>query len=496
MTPRSRPRRGRHLVAALAALLAASACTLGPDYARPPVAVPLAWRDPVQDSVAPDTAWWLSYGDPVLAQLVAEALRENRDIRIAATRVDEYLGRYGQTRAAQFPTVGVQGDSTLAGRQRSSRITSGIPDGVSAESAMYLAAVSASWELDLWGRLRRGTEAARADLLATEEARRGVVLSLVGQVVAGYLDLRTLDRRLAVARDTLVSRTESLRIFDLRFRGGVISELELSQSRSEYAQTLSSIPTLEAQIAQRENALCLLLGRNPGPIPRGRALDELAVPPIPAGLPSDLLLRRPDLRQAEQALVAANARIGAAQALYFPRITLTGLFGGASTELGDLFTGPARTWSYAATLAVPIFNAGAISGQVAQANAQQQGALLSYQQAIQSAFADVDSALTTSFKAREEVSALAQQVDALRRYARLARLRYDNGYTSYIEVLDSERSLFTAELNYASSQGAALSAVVDVYKAMGGGWIDVADRGTPIGNAAPVAERARQQPLF
>jgi multidrug efflux system outer membrane protein len=275
--------------------------------------------------------------------------------------------------------------------------------------------------------------------------------------------------------------------------------MELAQSESEYEASLATIPQIETQIAQQEDALSVLLGHNPGPILRGRELTELAVPPVPAGLPSDLLQRRPDLRQAEQNLIAANALIGAARALYFPTISLTGMFGTASGQFSKLFTGPARIWSYAGSLTVPIFTAGSISGQVSQAEAQQQQALFQYQQSIQVAFQEVDDALIALQKSREQLVVQGRQVDALRTYSRLARLRYEGGYTSYIEVLDAERSLFNAQLSYTQTNGLVFTSLIGLYKAMGGGWVVEAERMTgqvmQHGAAAPAAaQTATEQP--
>ena len=471
-------------VATLAAALA-SGCMIGPDYVRPPVDVPPAWRVEYAQAVGLANApWWEQFGDGTLNLLIETALRENRDLRVAAARVDEFGGRLAVARSALFPQVAASAD---AARQRASRDQplNPIPSSVSPIYNTYDALASASWEIDLWGKLRRSTEAARADLLAAAESKRGVVLSLVSAVASGYISLRDLDRQLEIARETTKTRADSLQVFELRFKGGVVSELELAQNRSEYAQALASIPQIESQIAQTENAISVLLGRNPGPIPRGVAIDQLAAPTVPAGLPSELLERRPDLRQAEAQLVAANARIGVAKAAYFPSISLTGALGSASTQLSNLFSGPAGVWSYGASLVAPIFTAGAIAGQVQQAEAQQQQALFSYQKAIQNAFSDVDNALIDHAKSRERLSALAQQVDALATYARLARLRYENGYTSYIEVLDSERTLFSAQLQYADQQALVLNALVSLYKAMGGGWVEVAEDKASASGATP-----------
>jgi len=465
-------------------------CMVGPDYVRPQIDVPPAWRvDYAQATDVANGRWWEQFGDPMLDQLIDTALRDNRDVRVAAARVDEFSGKVAVARSALFPQVAASAD---AARQRTSRDQplNRIPASVSPIYSNYEALASASWELDLWGKLRRGTEAARADLLAAEESKRAVVLALVASVASGYISLRDLDRQLEIARETTKSRYDSLQVFQLRFKGGAVSQLELSQNQSEYASALASVPQLENQIAQTENALSVLLGRNPGAIPRGRTIDQLGLPSVPAGLPSELLERRPDLREAEAQLAAANARIGVAKAAYFPSISLTGALGSASTQLSNLFSGPAGVWSYGANLLAPIFTAGAIAGQVQAAEAQQQEALFSYQKAIQSAFSDVDNALIDQTKSRERLEAIGQQVDALATYARLARLRYENGYTSYIEVLDSERALFSAQLQFADQQAQVLNALINLYKAMGGGWVEIADQKT----ATPVS--AQTAPPF
>ncbi len=289
------------------------------------------------------------------------------------------------------------------------------------------------------------------------------------------MNLRDLDSQLEIATRTAKSREETLRIFTRRFKTGIISDLELSQAKSEYEQALASIPFIEKAIAQQENALCLLLGRNPGPITRGKTIDELGLPAVPEGLPSDLLERRPDIRQAEQSLIAANARIGVAKAQYFPSISLTGAFGWTSTALTSLFTNPARTWNIAASVTQPIFQGGAIYGQVESATAVQEEALFQYKKAVQSAFADVDNALIDQKNTREQLEAQARRVAALRTYARVSKLRYEKGNTSYIEVLDSERSLFVAELAYTQAKGDLFQALVNLYKSMGGGWVARAD---------------------
>ncbi len=457
------------------ALLAAGCAPLGPNYLRPRVDTPAAFRFAETEAAAlVNLHWWEQFRDPTLDALIAEALANNRDLRIAAARVDEYAGRLTATRSALYPQIGYEADSS---RDRGSeRLATPVPSSVANPQTTTSVVLSAQWEIDLWGRLRRQNEAARADLLASEEGRRGVVLSLVSSVAASYIGLRDLDRQLEIARQTLKSREASLRLFERRHQGGIVSRLELSQVRSEYEAAAAQVPALEKSVAQSEHALAFLLGRSPGPVARGKGLDDLAFFAVPAGLPSELLERRPDIRQAEQNLVSANALIGATRALYYPSISLTGLFGVASEELGNLFSGPARTWSFAGSLLGPLFTFGAVEGQVEQAEARHRQLLAAYEKAIQTAFREVDDALVDHRKTRERANTQLRQVTALRDYARLARLRYENGYTSYLEVLDAERSLFNVELQYTQTRADALTALISVYKAMGGGWVDALDR--------------------
>jgi len=459
-------------------------CMVGPDYERPAVDAPGAFR--FEAKATPnlaDTRWWEQFQDPVLDGLVKTALEENKDIRIAAARVEEFLGRFGVTRAQLFPQVGLQGQGSR--QQVSTAIANPLPPGGTNPYGNLALDLGVSWELDLWGKLRRATEAARADLLASEESRLTVILSLTTAVATSYVTLIDLDRQLEIAKGTSASRAEYFRIFKLRFEGGVVSQVELEQARSEYELALSTIPAIEKLIGQQENALSVLLGRNPGPIARDRAIDKLVLPQVPAGLPSELLERRPDLRQAEQQLIAANARIGVAKAQFFPSISLTALLGTASVSLSGLFQGAAKTWAYAGTVGQPIFTGGSLVSQLLITEAQQKQALLQYQKAIQVSFQEVSDALIDQAKTREQLAAQARQVEALRDYARLARLRYENGYTSYLEVTDAETKLFNAELQYTQAQGRLFFALINVYKAMGGGWVDEAARVSGAGAPAP-----------
>ncbi|MDI9569168.1 MAG: efflux transporter outer membrane subunit [Pseudomonadota bacterium] len=465
----------KRLSVVLAAVLLLGGCMLGNDYRRPRVDAPRTWRCEEKDAQAlANTVWWGQFKDPALNELIRTALKESKDVRIATARVEEYLGRLGTTRADFFPQMGL---GAAAGRQRLTEVgPTGWNPATPPTSYTLQGSLNVNWELDLWGKLRRATEAARADLLGADEARRAVMMTLVAAVANGYINLLNYDQQLVIARETLKSRKDSLEIFEKRYAGGVISELELNQSRSEYEDARAVIPQLEKNIAQQENALNLLVGRNPGPIPRGRTLDELAMPAVPAGIPSEILDRRPDIRQAEQNLIAANARIAVARALYFPSISLTGVFGFASAELSDLTTGPAKTWNYAASLTAPIFTAGSIKGRIRQAEALQEQALLKYLQTVQTAFKEVDDSLTDQRKYRERLAVQGEQVTALRNTRRLAGLRYENGYSSYLEVLDAERSLFNGQLSLVQTKGNLFQSLVNIYKTMGGGWITEADK--------------------
>ncbi|AOB33658.1 RND transporter [Bordetella sp. H567] len=451
-------------------------CLLGPDYKHPEIDTPPSFRFADQEArEVVDTVWWRQFQDPTLDTLIAQALAGNKDVQIAAARIEQYLGQLQTTRAQLFPQVGA---GVQAERQGLPIGSVGLPENVGPVFNQYSATLSASWEIDVFGRLRRQTEAARALLLSSEEGRRATILALVASVASAYINLVALDRQLDIAHATADSRGESVRIFTLRYSYGEVSEMELAQSQSEYQAALATIPQLELQIGQQEDGLSILLGRNPTAVPRDRALGQLVLPDLPAGLPSQLLTRRPDLRQAEQNLIAANALIGAARALYFPTISLTGAFGTASTQFSNLFTGASKVWSFAGVVTVPIFTAGAIGGQVRQAEAQHQQVLLQYEKSIQVAFQEVSDSLISLRKTREALAVQGKQVEALGRYARLARLRYEGGYTSYIEVLDAERSLFNSQLQQAQTQGAVFASMVQLYKAMGGGWVLDAERMT------------------
>lgn len=449
-------------------LLASAGCTMGPDYVRPAVPAPPAYRFAEEAQATANTEWWKQFGDPVLDSMVAEALANNLQVQIAVARVDQAAAVLTQARAPLYPQVGYGLDGS---RARGSELNATpIPQTVPNPQTSLQTLAGATWEIDLWGRIRRLSEAARANLYATDEARRGVVLSLVSAVAGTYLQLLGLDEQLAISRRSLASYGESVRLFELKFEHGQVSRMNVEQARTQHETAAAIIPQIAAQVARTENALSILLGRNPGPIVRGTAV---AFPAVPAGLPSEVLANRPDVRQAEQVLVAANAQIGAARALYFPSISLTAAFGWASADLSNLFKGPAQTWSFGGSVTGPIFAAGAISAQVRGAEAGQRAALLAYQASIQNAFADVENALVAHRMLVEQVAAQERLVKAASEYERLARLQYDGGYAPYSTVLQAQQQLFPAELNYAGYRAALSSSLVDIYKALGGGWSTV-----------------------
>jgi len=464
----------------LAALvsLGLAGCTVGPDYVRPTVDPPASWRiDYPKATEVANTRWWEQFGDPVLNELIETALRDNRDVRIAAARVDQFIGALVSTRSQLYPQIGYGAETS---RFRSSRVgVPPIPPGADPYFTLYQASLGASWQLDLFGRVRRLTEAAQAQVYASEQAQRGVVLSLVAGVASSYIGLRALDRQLEIAQATARNFGETARIFELRFKAGIVSQTEVSQIRSQYQQALAAIPAFEQAIAGQENLISILLGRNPGPIPRGKTIDQLVAPVIPADLPSALLERRPDILQAEQNLVAANANIGATRALYYPTISLTGALGSASTAFGSFLSGPASAWLVGAGLAGPIFTFGAIEGQVRTAEAQERAAVNFYQQTILNAFRETNDALTGSQKKIEEAEMQRLRVVELREFARLSRLKFDKGIAGYLEVLVAENELFAAELAAVSLLADRYTQLVNVYQAMGGGWVDIASSMAP-----------------
>ena len=458
----------------VAALL--TGCTFGPNYKRPQVTVPANFRAPEplpapQAESFADLKWFEVFQDEKLQDLIRTALVQNFDLRDAVTRVEQARANLGITRSNQIPQVSASGELNVTRTSRNGAFA--LPPGVPFEQNRNFGQAGLnllSFELDIWGRLRRATEAARADLLNAEETRKAVVSTLVSQLAADYLQLRELDYELEISETTLKNRQDFLQLTQQRQVGGVAALLDLRQAEQLVETAAASIPTTRQQIEQTENQIELLLGQNPGPVNRGRSLIDQHIPDVPAGLPSALLERRPDIRAAEQALIAANANIGVAKAAYFPQITLTGSIGGQSSTLSNLFSGPNGTWSFVPQLTQPIFTAGRLRSNVRLAEAQRDQALVAYERSIQTAFSDVSNALIAHQRTRETRLEQERLVATLEDRKRLAYVRYQGGVDTQLNALDADRDLFAIELTLAQIRYSELVSVVQLYKALGGGW--------------------------
>lgn len=472
----------RHGSVTLLVAVFLAGCAVGPNYKRPVVNTPAVYRQPADDAqaaqpsannssqVAPagvaslgEEKWWEVFQDKQLQELIRTALKNNYDVRIAATRVLQAQAQLGITRADQLPSVNANADIAS---QRSAR-NGPIP---SFQTTLGQATVSAAWNLDFWGRYRRATEAARANLLASEWAQKEVMSTLVASVAADYFVLRQLDLQLEISKRTLSSRQDSLQLTQTLEQHGINSLLDVRQSEQLVYTAAAEVPDLERQITLEENAISILLGNNPGDVPRGLKLTEQPhAPEVPVGLPSALLERRPDILQAEQNLIAANAEIGVARAAYFPQISLTGSAGYASSALANLFTGPAL-WTLAGSATQPIFQGGRLKSNVRLAEAQHEQLLLTYQQTIQGAFRDVSNALVAYRKNREFRIQQEHLVASAQDAAKLSEVRFKVGTTDYLEVLTNNTNYFSAELTLAQAEGNELVALVQLYQALGGGW--------------------------
>ena len=449
----------------------ACGCAVGPNYKRPAADVPPDYRGLAPEAAGKgdarslaDEKWWEVFQDEQLKELIKTALQQNYDVRIAATRILEAQAQLGITRADQFPTI-AGGVAVQNLRNPQSKFLGAY------ETSATQVSGNLAWDLDFWGKFRRATEAARANLAASEWARREVITVLIADLAAAYFQLRALDAQLEISQRTLASRQDSLRLTRLLADGGSTSMLDVRQAEQLVFTAASEIPSLEQQIEQEENFISILLGNNPAPVPRGRKLTEQEHPAaVPAGLPSSLLERRPDIRQAEEQLVFANAQIGVARAAYFPDISLTATAGYQSSALTSLFTGPAGLWNFGGTLTQPIFTAGKLRSNVRLSEARQQEFLLSYEQTIQGAFRDVSDSLvayrrTQEFRQRQELLAASAQ-DA----TRLSQMRYSGGVASYLEVLTNDTNYFSAQLNVVQAQLNERLALVQLYRSLGGGW--------------------------
>ncbi|HXA57429.1 MAG TPA: efflux transporter outer membrane subunit [Candidatus Acidoferrum sp.] len=468
-------KRPNFLVGIFLAAFIFAGCTVGPNYKRPVINTPSSYRGDTttranastpaaaQQSLG-DAKWWTVFEDKQLQALVRVALEQNYDVRIAATRVLEAQAQLGITRADQFPTL-----SAGANLNTTRNAKNPVFQPFQVESGEV--ELSAAWELDFWGKYRRATEAARADLLASEWGRRAVISTLVSDVASSYFELRALDLELDISKETLASRQDSLKLEQALEQNGSVSLVDVRQSEQLVYTASETVPDIERQIQQQENQISILLGQNPGAVERGLELVDQPHPPtVPVGLPSDLLERRPDIRQSEQNLIAANALIGVARAAYFPSISLTGDGGFQSDSLARLFTSPAGLWNFGPSLTQPIFTAGKIHSNVKLAEAQQQEALLTYQQTIQQAFRDVSDALIAYQKDREFREQQELLTASAQDATRLSSIRYNNGVASYLEVLTNETNSFSAQLNLAQARLNELDDLVHLYAALGGGW--------------------------
>jgi outer membrane protein, multidrug efflux system len=461
----------QQIVSGVVAAALLGGCMLGPNYKRPVVAEPGTFRGQATaeaESLA-DAPWWDVFQDPILKYLIQQALHANYDVRIAAARVQEARALLGVARSDLYPSLDY-GVGAARGNVRPG--PTGGPGGQApTTSNAYSASLTASWELDIWGRVRRSNEAALASLLATEDARRGVWLTLVSDLAQAYFELLALDVRLQIARDSANAYQRTFNLFLDRFEQGVASKLETSRAQGALGEAQANVPQLEADIVAKENQIGVLLGKPPAPVPRGTSMyDQPVVPTVPAGLPSALLERRPDLREAEQQLVSANARIGVAKAEFFPKLSLTALFGTASPELSALTGGTATIWAVAGMVSGPLFNAGRTLGTYRASIAQWEQAKLRYELAVLGALREVSDALTALGKLSEAETGQDSAVTALGEAVDHALARYRNGLGSYFEVLEAQQQLFPAQNTLAQIRRNRLLAHVRLYKALGGGW--------------------------
>jgi len=466
----------RRLLLATGLALCASSCTVGPDYVRPPVTTPEQWREVAaeEESIA-NIPWWELFQDEQLQELIRIALEQNRDLKIAVERIEEARARYGISRADLYPALDAQaraGALSFSGGSLTHTPESTSDDNT---TGLYALGVGLSWEIDFFGRIRRANEAERANLFATEEARRAVALTLVSDVARAYVELRDLDLRLEISRRTLESREAYVGLARDRFEGGVTPELDWRQAEAELHRMRSFAYQLEMLAQQKENEISYLLGNHPSAVPRGRPVDRQPIPPrVPAGLPAALLERRPDLREAEQRLISANARIGEAKAQRFPSISLTGAYGVASTDLGDLLESASQSWHIFGGLVQPLFNAGKNKRRVELRRSQTQQAIYEYERTLLRALREVEDALIALEKTGDQRTAQGQRVAAERKVLELSELRYRGGVAAYLEVLDAQRSLFDAEIDEVASVSAQMTSLIRLYRALGGGWPTVA----------------------
>lgn len=482
------------LLASLSAFFL-SACILYPKYKRPCMEMPQEWRTPSEDSsTISNTRWWQEFKDPVLDALIDEALASNLDLQLATARISEFQARLGIVSSQLYPQIYAQGTalrqrfSTTAPGQGTAvpgaplagagegagecACLTGLFPSISPYFNDYLTILTASYQVDLWGKIRSATNASRAELFSQIEARRTVILTLVAAVASEYILLRQYDQQLVISINTLKSRQQSFELARIRYEEGLTSQLEVRQAESDRDEASIQVIKYQTLIPMQENLISVLIGHPPQSIQRGLRIYEWDLPPcIPAGLPIDLLEQRPDIVQAEEALKASNFRIGEARALFFPDLTLTGFYGYESGKLHELFINPSRTWQWLADLLQPIFTGGRLVSNLDLAKAQNQEALVQYLQVILQALKEVDNSLIAHRRSKESFKVQNARVEVLKEYLRLARLQYNNGLVDYLNVLDAERRLFAAQLDLAREQSNIFLTLVDIYKALGGGWV-------------------------
>lgn len=451
-------------------------CTLHPPYSRPVVEAPTKWRIPTDQTCSfANVAWWKALGDPVLDDLIDEALKNNEDLKVAIYRVNEFEAKLGIARSNLYPQISA---NAVAGREKISANT--IPPLSSSISTIgndYSLLLNASYLVDIWGQVRSATEVALGELLAQVEIRRTVVLTLVSAVASSYIELKQFDKQQVIAKLTLKSRLDSLKLAKTRYELGLTSEMQVQQAKSEAESAEAELDQIKISVALTEDLLSFLIGSSSRQIKRGKILDEIIMPPkIPSYLPSEIVNQRPDILAAEQDLIAANAQIGVARAEFFPQISLTGAYGGESTQLNNLLSSPSIVWQYGVNILQEIFTGGKITSEVNLAKAQKLELLHQYKSTILNAFKEVNDALISHKITLDLVKVLEERVETVASYLHLSDLRYREGLTDYLTFLDAEREYFRAQLDYAKAQGDSFTTLIDIYKALGGGWVIKADK--------------------
>lgn len=458
----------------LISLVFLSSCTMYPKYERPEQNIPVTWKYEFDEGLAnANIGWWKNLNDPVLDSYIIEALANNQDYKVAIYRVEEYVARLGIVRSELYPQLTGQ---AAGGRNKISTTLQPITPGIQAISNAFALVLNASFELDVWGKIQSASDSAKADLLSQIYNRQTVVLTLVSSVASTYIDIRTLDRQLVIAYETKAAREESYYLAKVRFDLGLTSKMQVEQARSEVDEAKAVIDRLEIELGLKEDLFCFLLGKAPEKVARGKMLEELFLPSkVPAFLPSELVSQRPDILAAEQELIAANADIGVARARFFPQFSLTGALGTESSLFNQLFTSPSNVWQYGLSLLQEIFTGGRLTSGLKLSKAKKMDMLHNYESILLNAFKEVNDALISHQKTLDLVKVQMDSVEAYTQYFYLATLRYNEGQTDYLTYLDAERRLFDAQLSLAKAQGDSFTTLIELYKALGGGWVFDAD---------------------